>query len=397
METREILFALLRSEIMGEAVVEETFASLTLERAAALLRLAKAHDLAHIVAAALMRTGVLGVEQTEDAETEKKRVLLLSQCEREQMIAVYRYEGLRYALAEIGRVLSDAGIAHMPLKGSVLRDYYPEPWHRSSCDIDMLVREEDLERACKALCEGAGYRVEGQKSIHDVHLYSPAGVHLELHFNILSGNDTYDVVLSRVWDFSSQNENNSCHFTQKDKFFVLHHIAHMAYHFTSGGCGIKPFIDLFIMQTRMHPDFDGARELLSEAGLLTFSEQVLSLSRVWFMGGAHTDLTKRMEEYLLSGGVYGTVDNRVLAQQGKKGGKLRYALSRIFLPYSSLCRTYPVLERHKWLLPFMQVRRWCRLVFCGGLGRGVHELSVNQGITKEQASEMERFRSQLGI
>lgn len=397
METREILFALLRSEIMGEAVEKEAIASLTLDGAAALLRLAKAHDLAHIAAAALMRSGLLSEARAEDAEEEKKRAALLAHCEKMQMVAVYRYEGLRYALSEIGRVLSDAGIAHMPLKGSVLRDYYPEPWHRSSCDIDMLVHEEDLERACTALCEGAGYRVEGRKNFHDIHLYSPAGVHLELHFNIFSGKQKYDAVLSRVWEFSEQDANDSCLFKQKTAFFVLHHVAHMAYHFTSGGCGIKPFIDLFIMQTRMHPDFEGARALLSEAGLLTFLEQVLLLSRVWFMGESHTELSQRLEEYLLVGGVYGTVDNKVLAQQGRHGGKLRYAFSRIFLSRTSLARIYPVLNKHPWLLPFMQVRRWFRLVFCGGLRRGVHELSVNHGITQAQAGEMENFLSQLGI
>ena len=39
METREMLFALLRSEIMGEAVEKEAIASLTLDGAAALLPL----------------------------------------------------------------------------------------------------------------------------------------------------------------------------------------------------------------------------------------------------------------------------------------------------------------------------------------------------------------------
>ena len=87
----------------------------------------------------------------------------------------------------------------------------------------------------------------------------------------------------------------------------------------------------------------------------------------------------------------------MLAQQGRHGGKLRYAFSRIFLSRTSLARIYPVLNKHPWLLPFMQVRRWFRLVFCGGLRRGVHELSVNHGITQAQAGEMENFLSQLGI
>ena len=30
-------------------------------------------------------------------------------------------------------------IPFLPLKGSVIRQYYPEPWMRTSCDIDILV------------------------------------------------------------------------------------------------------------------------------------------------------------------------------------------------------------------------------------------------------------------
>ncbi|MBO4954226.1 MAG: nucleotidyltransferase family protein, partial [Clostridia bacterium] len=36
-------------------------------------------------------------------------------------------------------------IDFMPLKGAVIRQYYPEPWMRTSCDIDIHVKKDRLE------------------------------------------------------------------------------------------------------------------------------------------------------------------------------------------------------------------------------------------------------------
>ena len=49
------------------------------------------------------------------------------------------------------------------------------------------------------------------------------------------------------------------------------------------------------------------------------------------------------------------------------------------------------------LRPFMQVRRWCRIVFGGGLRRGAKELSANQRITEAEAMEAAAFLSELGL
>ncbi len=413
METKDLLFAMLRSETMGEAMAEEVIASLDFSAAAAVLQLAQKHDLGHIAAAALMRSGIFKKAEAEEngatvapgaseataqaEERERKREALRQVCERLQMAAAFRYERLCFALDEISRVFSRAGIAFMPLKGAVIRALYPEPWHRSSCDIDVLVHEEDLERACTALISEAGYRVDGGKNFHDVHLYSPAQIHLELHFNILSGNEKSDTILAQVWEHSAEKENNCFHFVQSDAFFLFHHTAHMAYHFTAGGCGIKPFLDLCILDRYKGINEDAALPLLAQAGKDVFFRAARALAAVWFGGAAHTELTRKMETIVLMGGVYGTVENKVVLQQSRHGGKIRYALSRIFLSRKSLSRIYPVLERHAWLLPVMQVRRWLRLVFCGGLRRGVRELSVNQKLVSEEAQQAQALLTSLGL
>lgn len=61
-------------------------------------------------------------------------------------------------LSRIGRIFSSAGIDLIPLKGVFLsQELYGDPCVRSSCDIDLLIRPEDIEKTEEILMQ-AGYR-----------------------------------------------------------------------------------------------------------------------------------------------------------------------------------------------------------------------------------------------
>ena len=136
--------------------------------------------------------------------------------------------------------------------------------------------------------------------------------------------------------------------------------------------------------------------LLKEGGLLAFHNAALALCEVWFGDGEHTPTTKEMEAHVMRGGVYGSTENRVKVQSVKRGGKLRYALSRIFVPYRSLKFSYPVLEKHKWLFPFCQVRRWFRLLFFGAK-HSLYELHLNTSLSDADAERTASHLADLGF
>ena len=129
-----------------------------------------------------------------------------------------------------------------------------------------------------------------------------------------------------------------------DEMFYFYHIAHMAKHFEEGGCGIRPFIDLWTLDNIKDVDHDKRDELLSQGNLLKFAEVARMLSRVWFENNEHTEITKKMERYILRGGIYGTNENRIAVQQQKRGGRLKYALSKIFIPYDNIKFHYPIYK-----------------------------------------------------
>ncbi|MBR5263400.1 MAG: nucleotidyltransferase family protein, partial [Clostridia bacterium] len=236
METKAMLFSLIKEEIFGSNENAE-IPSAHWEKVYALACL---HDLGHIPASALERKGV--AEQDE----------LSQRMFKTQMTALYRYELNCHELKAICRVLTEEQIPHMLLKGSVIRDLYPKPYLRTSCDIDLLVKEEDLAKSAAALEAKLGYTASKEPAYHDLSLYSPSGVHLELHFNLLEHSMPMDSVLSRVWEFSLLREGYT--YVQEAAFLLFHTVAHMAYHFSHGGCGIKPFMDLKLLHDKA--DYD---------------------------------------------------------------------------------------------------------------------------------------------
>lgn len=312
-----------------------------------LYNLSKRHDLAHLVGDALDKNGLL-----VDGSEVKKRFL------QERNMAVYRYEQLQYELEQICDTLEQGKIPFIPLKGSVIRQYYPEPWMRTSCDIDILVAPQDLERAQEILGVKLDY-VLVSKGDHDIGLASPGGVHLELHYQLLEdgAKDSEKLALGNIWDVVEREAGKNVYCKMPDEYFYCYHIAHITKHLRYGGCGVRSILDTWFLNHKM--DFDQIKReaLLQKAGLLSAAKAIENLAEVWFSGVEGDSLTESLGEYILTGGVYGTFDNKVAAQQTRKKGKFSYLFSRIFLPYSQMKFKYPRLQKCPILYPFYIVKR----------------------------------------
>ena len=384
MDTKELLFSLLRYEIDGERIDEE-IRNLIPQRLSAIYNLAKLHDLAHLLAEPLDKNNLF--PENQDV---KNRLL------HERNMAVYRYEQIKYELDELCRVLEDAQIPHMPLKGSVIRQYYSEPWKRTSCDIDILVRVEDLERAGAVLISQLNYKFERRYS-HDVSYYTESGVHVELHFNLAESNETFQRIFCDIWDMSKRAERKEFEYVMNNELLVSYHIVHMAGHFLYGGCGIRPFLDLWLLKTKMGYDIKEVERLLAICNLTEFGKNAFLLSEIWFSNAIHTDITYEMEEYIVGAGVYGTLENKVAINQVKRKGKLRYIFSRIFLPYLKMKRYYPKLEKYPILLPFYHIKRWCAFIFKKDKKRAFTELQYNNSISEDKKTRIITLCNNLGL
>ena len=88
---------------------------------------------------------------------------------------------------------------------------------------------------------------------------------------------------------------------------MFHHIAHMAYHFVGGGCGLRFVLDLYLFQKKAEFDKKALNELLKIAGLNIFYDTVCELTEYWFgKDESVSELVYETEKHILLGGIYGT-------------------------------------------------------------------------------------------
>lgn len=352
-----------------------------------LYTLSLSHDVAHLVAEYLEGEGLL-LQGDEIAGNFR----------RQRMLSVFRAEQQAHEQTALFAELSDAGISFIPLKGAVIRELYPEPWMRTSCDIDVLVKEAELERAIERV-EGKLHYRQKTRGTHDVSFITPSGACVELHYALLEANRANNSreILNEVWDYARPTEGDAYHFELSDDMLYYYHIAHMAKHFENGGCGIRPFLDLWLLENRVSYDAAARRALLARGRLLTFAKCCRALSLAWFEKAPHTETTLEMAQYLLQGGVYGNMENMVAVKQHKKGGRVRYILSRLFLPYESICQLYPIVKKHRYLMPVMQVRRWMTRIFRGRWRRSIKVICLSNKVSKEGQDRAGRMLQSIGL
>ena len=342
------LLLLLRSAIFGEPFSRNR-ASLDEGQMEELLELAQKHRLLHLVAYELDRDPT-GFSLSPEIK---------ARLNQSKISAILSYNSQYKALDRIAEQFERARIPFIPLKGAVLRDYYPQPWMRSSSDIDVLVHPESMEQA-ETLLLNDGYEFFARTD-HD-RSYCKGLAHVELHFSTIEEGGS-ETVLRNIWDWAEAKEGWQYQYVLRPEMFVFYHVAHMAKHFLGGGCGIRSYLDLKIIENQIPYDRDQLAALLEEAHLNVFMDASLQLSDHWFGNRPATDTITLLEEYILKGGVYGILSSHVAVKIASGRKKGRYVFSRLFLPLKVMTIQFPALKKAPILLPVFWIVRWFVLLF----------------------------------
>lgn len=253
----------------------------------------------------------------------------VKECDRARLLDIKHYILQNDALNKISASLDKEQILYIPLKGSVLRYLYPAPELRTSNDIDVLVKEDDLENAFAVIENATDFKML-KKGYHDISMIN-SQVHLELHFTIKENSESIDRILERAWEYAGPADDGSSRYVFTPEFQVFHVVAHMSHHFLHGGLGIRPFLDLWLLKNKTEYDEDTVRAMCSECGILKFYEVSCHLAEVWLGSSEHTETTRMLEEFCLSGGVFGSAQFKNAGRQRKIRG-WKYIFSRVFPP-----------------------------------------------------------------
>ncbi|MBR2869459.1 MAG: nucleotidyltransferase family protein [Clostridia bacterium] len=343
----ETLIRLLDNAVCGSTLVLPYENPLPEDVLRELYVLSKLHGVTHVVGSALINSGLADGSDMQSVFRDKV------------YSSLFRFENMRFVTEKVCDVLEQLKIPYIPLKGAVMREFYSDEWLRMGCDIDILVSENDVDFAANEIGRILGYDVK-EKATHDISILSTEGIYIELHFGLVEENYSPAMakVLGNVWDYAVQCEAGKYRYALTDGMFYYYHIAHMAKHFIGGGGGVRPFLDLHLMEKSGRFNTAEVRELIQKGKLEDFEKTAKHLSQVWFADAEHTEVTRIMEKYIISGGSFGSQDTKLILDRQRSGGRMNYILSRIIVPYAELKSQYPIIGKFKLLTPICQIFRW---------------------------------------
>lgn len=360
-KTSEFLIYLMACSLHGTKPEEALLANIDME---ALLRLAKAHSVSAMVCMALEQTDAFqnAAETTRlkwlDAKNKAVRKNMLLDAERHQL----------------EKEFAEHGIWYMPLKGSILKDWYPKFGMREMADNDILfdpagrkqVREIFQNRSYKTVSFGKGN--------HDVYEKAPI-YNFEMHVSLFPGTykeltEQYENVKERLLPVDGTAYQFA--FTPED--FYVFVLAHAHKHYSHSGTGVRTLADIYIMNQKLGGtmNWEYVDSELRGLGIFSYERESRELAQKLF-GIAElptkanlSEAEQQMLAYYLGASTYGTIENRTLNQMQKlqpDGGaitahtKRKYLLSRIF-PGREWCKACaPTVYKYPVLLPFFWVWR----------------------------------------
>ena len=309
------------------------------------------------------------------------------------MATVFRSVQLEEEVKMFADRMDQAGIPYAFFKGYELRGLYPDPELRTMGDVDVLVRDEDMEKTLQVL-NGLGYTKEGEGSA--VWTCTNGTLSYEIHRRLAFGKYWNQVdqegyfakAFDRLQDEPGPRRGESGavtgtvsgksrrYFSLEDHFIFL--CFHLAKHLNSTGAGIRMVMDIALFQKAYQEQMDWKYiwEECRKIRLDVFVKTLLQACREWFQvpSGAKTE-KKEAEEvlgqlasYIMTGGVFGFERDDSIRRL-RKGIDDRTdhvsvlirakALWKIAFPQRKhMVYFMPAVEQHPALLPLAWIRRW---------------------------------------
>lgn len=320
---------------------------------------------------------------------------LKASMETELFKTAARHTAQEREVKEISEAFTKSEIEHCFLKGLKISSLYDIPEMRFMLDIDIYINSDKFDLALDVM-KNRGYE-EIATDDKDCSLskkpFLNVDLHKELKYDYDTGYEFYQKVNDRLISVPDSFEK-----MMSNEELYVYLLSHTAHHFATAGTGIKSVIDHYYIMKNLVPKCDNSvlEQYLTESGLKSFNESFTKLTKVWFMGEETDETTERMAEYIILSGAYGTdinfyVNGILRISENKKD----YFKERLFPKYETMCYRYPVLKKHKVLLPAFWGIRIFATVF--DAERIKNEATGIAGVEEDSKKKQDEFLKNVGL
>ena len=291
--------------------------------------------------------------------------------QQEQMKALYRDMNFAAERAKILGFLEENGIWYMPLKGIVLKEYYPKPELREFADNDILFDETFAEQVEQFML-AEGYERKQSDSGHVMEYEKEPCFNFEMHRTLYHTNNPvfynyYKDVKSRLL----KDENNAYGYHFSDEDFYVFMVSHTYRHYRDNGVGIRNLLDIYMYNLKKSQSLDFAyiEAQLETIEAADFEKQMRQLAQRAF-GSENEQFTAEQEEVLafyFASGAYGTREQAAKNHMKKligqtdfsAKGRTKYWFKRLF-DMETYKRDFPRAYKTIIAIPFLIVYRCLR-------------------------------------
>ncbi len=324
----------------------------------ALYALCKAHSISALVSSVLL----------EHIKENREQYTKWSE---EQMKALYRDMNFAAERAKILAFLEENGIWYMPMKGIVLKDYYPQPELREFADNDILIDASRAGDVCEFMLKNGYCAKDGDSGHVDEYEKEPC-FNFEMHRALYHTNnpvfyDYYKDVKNRL--LKDDGNRFGYHFSDED--FYVFMVSHAYRHYRDNGVGIRSLLDIYVFNKALGEtlDYGYIEEQLANIDSLDFEKQMLDLARKAFgdSNPAFSEAEEKVLLYYFGSGTYGTDEQKMLNQMEhltgeadfSTSGRRKYWLKRLF-DLEQYKQDFPRAYKTKILIPFLILYRALR-------------------------------------
>lgn len=315
---------------------------------------AKFHTLTGITAYALESAGIQDDKfRTEKDKASRKNIFL--DIERKKLLSFCEKNGIWY----------------MALKGSVLKEMYPDFSMRQMADNDILFDVRYKSEIKKYFTDNGYSVISYNKGYRDVYEKPPV-LNFEMHTSLFGKihNQEWKEYYGNIKKKLVKDSDNNYGYHFSDEDFYIYIITHEYKHYSNGGTGLRSLIDHYVyLQAKQNTmNWSYISDECKKLGISDFEKQSRNLSQKIFGNSCEelSDEDKLMLEYYLKSGTYGTIEQysqkkiENFQKQTGSTSRLKYIRYRIFPPMEIYEDFFPFFYRHKILLPVAWAYRLIR-------------------------------------
>ena len=258
--------------------------------------------------------------------------------------------------------LEQEKIWYMPLKGAILKDWYPKLGMRQMSDNDILFDSKYRTKVRDIMLE-SGFTCKHFNKGNDDAYFKPPVCNFEMHnalfvsFHVGKLHEYYQNIKSKL--IKDENTQYGYHFKTED--FYLYLTAHEYKHFAVGGIGLRSLVDTYIFLKKYgnSMNWDYLNTELKKLQIDEYEQKRRNLVDKIFNEKPLSQEENTMLEYYIFSYTYGNLENKIehdLERLGK-GSKVRYLLKRLFPPMKQIESYWNFFYRHKWLIPVLWIYR----------------------------------------